>query len=111
MKVYLPRIQLDNGYELKSTLSSLGITDAFSLGHADFTGMSDRHDLVLTQVFHKCFVDVNEEGTEATASSAADIGGRSDGGAVLFAADHPFLFFIRHNKTKSILFLGRFCSP
>ncbi|KAJ6664531.1 hypothetical protein lerEdw1_007188 [Lerista edwardsae] len=47
VKVYLPRIQLDDGYELKSTLSSLGITDAFSPGHADFTGMSDRNDLVL----------------------------------------------------------------
>ncbi|XP_066481448.1 serpin B10-like [Tiliqua scincoides] len=111
VKVYLPRIQLKDGYELKSTLSSLGITDAFSPGHADFTGMSERKDLVLSQVFHKCFLDVHEEGTEATASSAADIGGRSDGGAILFAVDHPFLFFIRHNKTKSILFLGRFCSP
>lgn len=111
MKVYLPSIQLEDSYELKSTLRSLGITDAFTPGYADLTGMTERKDLVLSQVFHKCFLDVNEEGTEATASSAAEIGGRSDGGAILFAADHPFLFFIRHNKNKSILFLGRFCSP
>uniref|UniRef100_A0A6J0VEQ5 Leukocyte elastase inhibitor-like isoform X1 n=2 Tax=Pogona vitticeps TaxID=103695 RepID=A0A6J0VEQ5_9SAUR len=109
--VYLPRIQLEDHYELKSTLSSMGMTDAFSTDHADFTGMSVEKELVLSQVFHKCFVDINEEGTEAASGSAADVVGRSDGGAVLFAADHPFLFFIRHNKTKSILFFGRFCCP
>ncbi|XP_053102002.1 serpin B10-like [Hemicordylus capensis] len=111
VKVYLPRTQLEDSYELKATLSSMGITDAFNTDQADFTGMSDRKNLVLSQVFHKCFVDINEEGTEAAASSVADLAGRSDLGAVLFAADHPFLFFIRHNKTKSILFWGRVSSP
>ncbi|XP_061446517.1 serpin B10-like [Rhineura floridana] len=109
--VYLPRIQLEDHYELKSTLTSMGITDAFSIGKADFTGMSEENNLVLSQVFQKCFADINEEGTEAAASSGASIDGRSDQGAILFAADHPFIFFIRHNKTKSILFLGRFCCP
>uniref|UniRef100_A0A8D0BH55 Serpin family B member 10 n=1 Tax=Salvator merianae TaxID=96440 RepID=A0A8D0BH55_SALMN len=109
--VYIPRTQLDKQYELKSVLSSMGITDAFSTGQADFTGISEKNDLVLSQVFHKCFIDINETGTEASASSAADISGRSDQGAILFAADHPFLFFIRHNQTKTILFLGKICSP
>nr|XP_060630711.1 serpin B10-like [Anolis sagrei ordinatus] len=109
--VYLPKAQLEDLYELKSALSSMGVIDAFSSGQADFTGMSEKKRLALSQVFHKCFVDINEEGTEAAASSAASIDGRSDHGAILFAADHPFLFFIRHNKTKSILFFGRFCHP
>ncbi|KAF7246045.1 hypothetical protein EYD10_07838 [Varanus komodoensis] len=109
--VYLPRIQLEGHYGLKSTLSGMGLTDAFSANHADFTGMSEKRMLALSEGFHKCFVDITEEGTEAAASSAVDISARSDQGALLFAADHPFLFFIRHNKTKSILFWGRFCSP
>ncbi|KAL8182580.1 UNVERIFIED_CONTAM: hypothetical protein K2H54_058413 [Gekko kuhli] len=111
VRVYLPRIQLKDSYELKSTLSRLGVTDAFDAGRSNFSGMSDKNDLVLSQVFHKCFVDINEEGTEAAASSVADIASRSEGDAVLFAAEHPFLFFIRHNKSKSILFFGKFCSP
>ncbi|XP_042317869.1 serpin B10-like [Sceloporus undulatus] len=109
--VYLPRAQLEDHYELKSVLSNMGVTNAFSTSQADFTGMSEKSKLVLSQVFHKCFVDINEEGTEAAASSTANVDGRSDQGAILFAADHPFLFFIRHNKTKSILFFGRFCHP
>ncbi|XP_007443509.1 leukocyte elastase inhibitor [Python bivittatus] len=109
--VYLPKMHLNIHYELKPLLSDMGITDAFSIEKADFTGMSAKSNLGVSQIFHKCFVDINEEGTEAAASTAATIDGRSDQDAILFAADHPFLFFIRHNKTKSILFWGRFCSP
>ncbi|CAI5780096.1 SERPIN domain-containing protein [Podarcis lilfordi] len=109
--VYLPRTQLEDHYELKAALTSMGITDAFTVGQANFTAMSEKRNLILSQVFHKCFVDINEEGTEAAASTGATIDGRSTGGATLFAADHPFLFFIRHNETKSILFWGRFCCP
>uniref|UniRef100_A0A8B9PYF8 Serpin domain-containing protein n=1 Tax=Apteryx owenii TaxID=8824 RepID=A0A8B9PYF8_APTOW len=111
MEVYLPRFTLEEKYDLKSTLSRMGIQDAFIEGQADFTRMSENSDLVLSQVFHKCYVEVNEEGTEAAAASSGVLASRSLGATVIFAADHPFLFFIRHNKTKCILFLGRFCSP
>ncbi|XP_009580140.1 PREDICTED: leukocyte elastase inhibitor-like [Fulmarus glacialis] len=111
MEVYLPRFTLEEKYDLKSTLSSMGIQDAFTEGQADFTGMSENGELFLSQVFHKCYLEVSEEGTEAAAASSAALASRSLGATVIFVADHPFLFFIRHNKTKSILFLGRFSSP
>uniref|UniRef100_A0A8C3JJ70 Serpin family B member 10 n=1 Tax=Calidris pygmaea TaxID=425635 RepID=A0A8C3JJ70_9CHAR len=111
IEVYLPRFTLEETYDLKSTLSRMGIQDAFTEGQADFTGMSEKGELVLSQVFHKCYLEVNEEGTEAAAASSAALASRSLGAAIIFVADHPFLFFIRHNKTKSILFLGRFSSP
>uniref|UniRef100_A0A8C5SWX0 Serpin domain-containing protein n=1 Tax=Laticauda laticaudata TaxID=8630 RepID=A0A8C5SWX0_LATLA len=109
--VHLPKMQLNIHYELKPLLTNMGITDAFNAEMADFTGVSAESNLGVSQIFHKCFVDINEEGTEAAASTAGSIDGRSDQGAILFAADHPFLFFIRHNKTKNILFWGKFCSP
>lgn len=111
MEVYLPRFTLEEKYDLKSTLSRMGMQDAFTEGQADFTGISENNDLFLSQAFHKCYLEVNEEGTEAAAASSAALASRSLGAAVIFVADHPFLFFIRHNKTKSILFLGRFSSP
>ncbi|KFQ88639.1 Serpin B10 [Phoenicopterus ruber ruber] len=111
MEVYLPRFTLEEKYDLKSTLSRMGIQDAFIEGQADFTGMSENGELFLSQVFHKCYLEVNEEGTEAAAASSAALASRSLGATLIFVADHPFLFFIRHNKTKSILFLGRFSSP
>ena len=73
--------------------------------------MSPANDLFLSKVVHKAFVEVNEEGTEAAAATGAIISLTSIRFTPTFKADHPFLFFIRHNVTKSILFAGRFCSP
>ncbi|NXH13393.1 SPB6 protein, partial [Bucco capensis] len=111
VRVSLPRFKLEEAYDLKSLLSSMGMPDAFNLGKADFSGMSAGSELVLSEVVHKAFVEVNEEGTEAAAATAGVMMLRC---AIIipdFTADHPFLFFIRHNKTASILFCGRFCSP
>ncbi|XP_010153921.1 PREDICTED: leukocyte elastase inhibitor-like [Eurypyga helias] len=108
--VRLPKFKLEESYDLKSDLAALGLLDVFDSGKADLSGMSGARDLFLSQVVHKTFVEVNEEGTEAAAATA--------GIAMLcmvmeenFNADHPFLFFIRHNPTQSILFFGRYASP
>uniref|UniRef100_A0A8C1T451 Leukocyte elastase inhibitor n=1 Tax=Cyprinus carpio TaxID=7962 RepID=A0A8C1T451_CYPCA len=63
-------------------------------------------------VIHKAFIEVNEEGTEAAAATALFLLGSSRQLQFQsFTADHPFLFFIRHNPTNSIVFLGRFRGP
>ncbi|NXK52211.1 SPB6 protein, partial [Chauna torquata] len=111
VKVCLPRFKLEENYDLKPVLSSMGMPDAFDLLKADFSGISTGNELALSEVVHKAFVEVNEEGTEAAAATAGVMVMRCAMIAPDFTADHPFLFFIRHNKTSSILFCGRFCSP
>ncbi|KAM9224390.1 plasminogen activator inhibitor 2 [Dugong dugon] len=111
VEVYLPQFKLEKRYELKPILRSMGISDAFSKAQANFLGMSERNDLFLSEVFHQAALNVNEEGTEATAGTGAIMTGRSGHGGPQFVADHPFLFFIMHRMTRSILFLGRFSSP
>ncbi|XP_071010652.1 leukocyte elastase inhibitor-like isoform X4 [Oncorhynchus clarkii lewisi] len=108
--VYLPKFKLEEDYELNDPLVQMGMKDVFVGGMADLSGMNGKGGLFLSTVAHKAFVEVNEEGTEAAAATAGMIAFcmfREEH----FTADHPFLFFIRHNKTKSILFLGRFSSP
>nr|XP_028593694.1 serpin B10-like [Podarcis muralis] len=111
VELHLPRIKLEESFDLKSILSSMGMKDAFIPGQANFLGMSKKGDLALSEVYHKSFVEINEEGTEAAAASAATIVIRSSQKPIKFEANHPFIFFIKHKATKNTLFLGRFSSP
>ncbi|MGA1821968.1 MAG: serpin family protein [Thermoplasmatota archaeon] len=97
---------MDTKYEhLENTLMDMGMIDAF--GNADFSGITGKRDLFISQVIHQGFIDVNEEGTEAAAATAvvARLGGVVDN--VQFNADHPFMFVIQDNDTGNILFMGR----
>ena len=109
----LPRFKMEETYDMKDILIEMGMVDAFNAAKSDFSGMSPANDLVLSKVVHKAFVEVNEKGTEAAASTVASTLMPLSAGPPLshFIADHPFLFFIRHNPTMSILFAGRYCSP
>ncbi|XP_069766078.1 leukocyte elastase inhibitor-like isoform X2 [Narcine bancroftii] len=111
IEVSLPKFKLEEQYDLKLILPQMGMVDAFDTLKANFTGMTSNNDLFLSQVVHKSFVEVNEEGTEAAAATAAILMLRCSQMRRKFVADHPFLFFIRHNKTRNILFFGRFSSP
>ncbi|XP_069884715.1 plasminogen activator inhibitor 2 [Dipodomys merriami] len=111
VEVYLPQFKLEERYELKSILRSMGMEDAFSKGRANFSGMSEENTLFLSDVFHQASVDVNEEGTEAAGGTGAIMTGRTGHGGPQFVADHPFLFLICETTTKSILFWGKFSSP
>ncbi|XP_067434652.1 serpin peptidase inhibitor, clade B (ovalbumin), member 1, like 3 isoform X3 [Thunnus thynnus] len=109
VQVGLPRFKMEEKYDMKEVLMSMGMVDAFTI--SDFSGMSPANNLVLSKVIHKAFVEVNEEGTEAAAASGAVMMLRCALRPASFIADHPFLFFIRHNPSMSILFAGRYCSP
>ncbi|KAM6953693.1 leukocyte elastase inhibitor-like [Aplochiton taeniatus] len=112
VEVGLPRFKMEETYDLKEVLTRMGMVDAFDNARCDFSGMSPVKDLFLSKVVHKAFVEVNEEGTEAAAATAAIMMCCSMPiSPPTFIADHPFLFFIRHNPTQSILFAGRYCSP
>ncbi len=107
LKVYFPRFEMTWGTEnISDHLVALGICDAFGES-ADFSGMTDLRDLFIASVFHKAFVAVNEEGTEAAAATAVVMARLAMVQETVFRADHPFLFVIRDDATGSILFMGR----
>lgn len=110
-EVCLPRFKLEEDYDMESVLQHLGIVDAFQQNRADLSAMTASGEVCLSKFVHKSFVEVNEEGTEAAAASADVVVECSLMNVPFFCADHPFLFFIKHNDTNSILFCGRFCCP
>jgi len=112
VNVFLPRFKVESTFvSLKRNLAALGLTDAFNAQRADFSGIS-KLPLSVSDVVHKAFVEVNEEGTEAAAATGIIMRTTSIGPPpVTFRADHPFIFLIRENKSGKILFMGRICDP
>jgi serpin B len=111
--VFLPKFKVTSQFRLDETLASMGMPDAFSPEKADLSGIDgEPQRLYIGAVIHKAFVDVNEEGTEAAASTAVGFALASMPEPVpTFRADHPFIFMIRDNNTGSILFMGRIVDP
>ena len=107
--VSLPKFKTTCEFELASILAEMGMPHAFE--SADFSGMTGKKDLFISKVIHKAFVDVNEEGTEAAATTSVFMVRASIEEPLTFQADHPFVFLIRENQTGSILFIGRIIDP
>jgi serpin B len=108
----MPKFNFDSSFSLKSSLSALGMPVAFT-NKADFTGITGKKDLQISNVVHKAYVAVDEEGTEAAAASAIDFIANtySEPTPVYVTIDHPFIFLIRDVKTGAILFVGRVMNP
>ena len=110
--VFFPKFKIESQFSLGQTLSLMGMPDAFDPELADFSAMVGQKELYISAVIHKAFLEVNEEGSEAAAATGVVVGVTSIAPSPpIFKADHPFVFFIRDNKSQSILFLGRVLNP
>ena len=108
----MPKFKLESSFGLSEAMKTLGMTDAFTPGIADFSGMEDTRSLYISDLLHKAYVDVNEEGTEAAAATAVVVGMTSmPAESYTISFDHPFLFLIRDIQTNAILFMGRLADP
>ena len=114
VNIALPKFKFTTQLGLAKTLKKMGMVDAFG-DKADFTGITTEEPLLISEVIHQAFVDVNEEGTEAAAATAVIMAAGSamprEMKNVSFHADRPFLFIIRDNTTSTILFTGRVMNP
>ena len=112
--VYFPKFTLKTKYSLPDVLGAMGMPTAFT-GNADFSGMDGTKNLLISDVIHQAFVDVNEEGTESAAATAVvmKLGAMpaKPEPVPVFRADHPFIFLIQDDETGSILFIGRVINP
>ena len=106
----LPKFSFDSSFSLKFALSALGMPIAFDPNQADFSGITGNTDLHISDVVHKAFVAVDEEGTEAAAATGVVIG-LAAMPQYSMTVDQPFIFLIRDIKTGEILFVGRVLNP
>jgi serpin B len=105
--IELPRFQLEYDVELKQILQNLGMIASFDPNQANFSNLSRSGDLFVSFVKHKTFLDVNEEGTEAAASTAIGITRTSiDIAPFEMIVNRPFFCAIQDNQTGTLLFMG-----
>jgi len=108
--ILMPKYKIEYEKSLVDSLSSLGMSIAFS-SEADFTKIAD--GLFISDVLHKTYIDVNEEGTEAAAVTSVVVGITSEAPSSTFymEVNKPFLFAIQDETTREILFFGIIQEP
>jgi serpin B len=107
----LPKFQFEASFSLSEILKAMGMPAAFD--DADFSGMTGTRGLAISEVIHKAFIAVDEEGTEAAAATAVIMveAMAMPEEPVRLTIDRPFIFLIRDRTTGTILFIGRVLEP
>ncbi|RPI20576.1 MAG: serpin family protein, partial [Actinobacteria bacterium] len=115
VELTLPKFEFRCDESLSAVLQAMGMPAAFTdpslPGGADFTGITERRELMIQDVIHQAFIAVDEEGTEAAAATAVVIGLTSAPEPAEMVVDRPFLCAIEHSSTGEILFLGQVIDP
>ncbi|MBX2930098.1 MAG: serpin family protein [Saprospiraceae bacterium] len=110
MELRMPKFQMTYDKKLNTALQELGMGRAFTAGGADFSNIADA-ELSISEVKHKAFVEVTEQGTEAAAVTSVGIVVTSLPSYPTIVLDRPFLFAIRENQAGNVLFLGKMMNP
>jgi serpin B len=111
LDVKMPKFEFTTkNYSLVKHFKELGMVKAFN--DANFSNMSDKENLQISEIIHKAFIKVDEEGSEAVAATTVLL--KVTGGVVTldkpikFHLNRPFIFFIKDQKSDQILFMGTF---
>jgi serpin B len=111
----LPRFTATGSFRLREVLQALGVTAAFDPARADLTGIDGGNSrLVVDEVVHRTWVDVDEQGTEAAAATAIvtkDAGAAPPPTAERMHVDRPFAFAIRDRSSGMVVIEGRVLDP
>ncbi|KAH9373174.1 hypothetical protein HPB48_004919 [Haemaphysalis longicornis] len=105
----LPKFDMSLRYNLVPAMRAMGLDGVFG-SRANFTGISESPLVRISDAVHKATVEVNEEGTVATAVTGISFMPLSahyqPPPPVEFIVDHPFIFYIRDRNTNRMLFIG-----
>lgn len=108
LKLYMPKYKISSDLNLNFVLDQMGIKDIFQEAAADLSGISP-DKLFLSRVIHKAEIEVDEEGTIASAVAVGELQNKITGTEII--VDRPFLYFIYDKQTKSIVFMGKYSFP
>lgn len=109
VNVYLPRFKVECTFNLIPALRSIGMQRAF-YDEQGFRNVAD-DNIIISDVRHKTFIEVDERGTEAAAATSIGFVTTSMPMVHEFRVDRPFVFVISEKETGAILFAGKIENP
>lgn len=111
-ELWLPRVEIEYGNDLKDSLIALGMDDAFDSTKADLTGLySGDGNAFIKRVKHGCVFKVDEEGAEGAAYTSVEVGLECISRPFAMRVDRPFVKFVVDSESKSVLFAGVVNNP
>ncbi|XP_056281986.1 protein Z-dependent protease inhibitor isoform X2 [Pseudoliparis swirei] len=108
LEVHMPKFKMEESYSLQNILPDMGMISIFS-NSANLTKLTKKVGLKVSEVLHKAVIEVDEIGTTAAAATAIGITPYSL--PRTFTVNRPFFFFIYHEATNCLLFMGRVIDP
>lgn len=110
IKVFIPKLKLEYYSKLNEILTQMGLKTAFT-EKANFTEMDNTRKLYIQKAFHKAKIEIDEEGSEASAATAVSVGIKAVMMTPIFKANKPFIFLIIDKRNNLILFMGKVSEP
>ncbi|XP_069748984.1 serpin H1-like [Narcine bancroftii] len=108
VSISLPKVNIEVSHELQKYLQELGLTEAIDKNKADFSGITGKKDLHVSNMLHAIAIEWGIEGNDFDRDLHSQEEMKSP---KLFYADHPYIFLVRDNKTNSILLIGKLVKP
>ncbi|KAH7532790.1 hypothetical protein FEM48_Zijuj04G0059500 [Ziziphus jujuba var. spinosa] len=110
---YIPKFKFCFEFEASKTMKEMGLKLPFKPGELTEMGTkgSESDKLYVLDIFHKSFIEVNEEGTEAASTTALCLKSCRSVIRLSFVAEHPFLFMIREETHGMVFFVGAVLNP
>eukprot|EP00933_Yihiella_yeosuensis_P063092 TRINITY_DN6615_c0_g3_i1.p1 TRINITY_DN6615_c0_g3~~TRINITY_DN6615_c0_g3_i1.p1 ORF type:complete len:366 (+),score=86.03 TRINITY_DN6615_c0_g3_i1:102-1199(+) len=110
VELEMPRFKVEFGEQLADCLKELGMPSPFDKNEG-FLKMSDDPLVHIGAVVHKATAEINEEGTVASAATAAVMMTRSmPPPSIPMVVDRPFIFVIT-DAEGGLIFIGRISKP
>lgn len=111
VKTALPKFKSEYSVEMNDILKSMGMTDAFDIRLADFTGLgkSEEGNIFIGRVIHKTYIAVDEKGTKAGAATVVEMpaGGAPPSDKIKTVyLDRPFVYMLIDCETNLPIFTG-----
>ena len=111
VRTAIPKFETEYAVEMSDILKMMGMPSAFDISTADFTGLgtSTAGNIYISQVLHKTFISVGENGTKAGAATAIIA---ADGAMIETEEpkevylDRPFVYMLIDCENSIPFFIG-----